>query len=187
MIYPKKLNAKKANLIIIIGVPFSLLVIAVLYLINNLCTPQIHWASLATGGIIYSWITVLYSINKNRNIAKHVLLQTIALSILAFFVDYKSGNKGWSLNLAIPIIIIIANGTMFVLAITSRKKYIQYAICQLLIVIFSLLPLYFLLTNKATYKVMSIVALGISAINLIISFSLGFGAIRQAMIRKFSV
>lgn len=28
-----------------------------------------HWAALANAGIIYTWITVIYSINKNTNIA----------------------------------------------------------------------------------------------------------------------
>lgn len=185
MIYPNKLNARKTNLIIDIGIPVSILIVVILFLINKICTPKLHWAALSTGGIIYSWITVLYSIKKNKNIANHVLLQTVALSILTFFIDYKSGFYGWSINLAIPIIIIVANGTMFVLAIASRKRYIQYAICQLLIVIFSLLPLYFILANKASNKIMSIIALGISGVNLIISLSLSFTAIKQAIERKF--
>lgn len=185
MIYPKKLNAKKANLIMNIGIPVSAVIIAILFLLNKLYTPDLHWAALSTGGIIYAWITVLYSIKKNNNIANHVVLQTVALSSLAFFIDYKSGFKGWSINLAIPIIIIVANGTMFVLAIASRKKYIQYAICQLFIVVFSLLPLYFILANKTSNNVMSIIALGISGINLIISLALSFGAIKGAVERKF--
>ncbi len=185
MIYPKKLNAKKANNIVYIGIIISFIVIAILFYFNTKFTPDLHWAALSTAGIIYTWVTVLYSIRKSNNIADHVLLQTIALSILTFFLDFKSGFRGWSINLAIPIILIIANGTMFVVAIASRRKYMKYVICQIGILIVSLLPLYFLLSNRASNKVMSIIALGISTINLIISLALGSKSFKQAISRNF--
>ena len=76
----------------------------ILVLINKLTTPTIPWAALANAGILYSWVVVIYAIKKNINIAGHVLLQLIALSSLTIYIDYVLGMKGWSINLAIPII-----------------------------------------------------------------------------------
>ena len=109
MIYPKKLSSKKGELVLKILLLVSILIAILLVVINKLTTPNISWAAIANGGIVYIWIIVLYSINKNVNIAGHVMVQTIAISLLTLFIDYKLGFSGWSINISIPIIIIIAN------------------------------------------------------------------------------
>ena len=81
MLYPQKLSSKKSNLIIKSLLIVSIIIAILLVIINKLTTPEIHWAALANSGIIYTWLTVLYSINKNTNIAAHVMIQTIAISI----------------------------------------------------------------------------------------------------------
>ena len=109
MLYPQKINAKNMDLIIKISIIISVFLGIFLVFLNRMTTPNIHWAGLCNAGIIYIWVTVLYSINKNINIAGHVLIQTIAISLLTVYIDYKTGFKAWSVNLSIPIIIIIAN------------------------------------------------------------------------------
>ena len=154
-------------------------------LINKLTTPNIPWAALANGGIVYIWITVIYSIKKNTNIAGHVLIQTLAISLLTVFIDYKLGFKGWSIEIAIPIIIMIANITMLVLTIVSYKKYIKYAIYQLIIVLFSMLPILFIEENMVNNIVLSIIASSISILNFILCLILCAKDIKEAVIRKF--
>ena len=82
MIYPKKLSSKKSDMILKICMLASVLIAILLVVINRFTTPGIPWAALTNAGILYIWITVMYAINKNINIAGHVLLQTIAISIL---------------------------------------------------------------------------------------------------------
>ena len=185
MLYPNKLNSKKSNLIVKISVGISVIIAILLVMINKLTTPQIHWAALANAGIIYIWITLIYSINKNTNIAAHVLLQMIAISILTIYIDYKTGLIGWSINLAIPIVIIIANISMLVLTMVSYKKYIRYAIYQLMVCIFSFIPVYFIYENLVGNKIMSYIAMGISVINFILTICLCAKDVWQAIIRKF--
>jgi len=185
MIYPQKLNSKKGDKIIRIAIIISIISAIILLIINKLTTPQMPWAALCNAGIIYIWATVIYSINKNINIAGHVLIQTIAISILTLYIDYKLGFKGWALNIAIPIIIIIANITMLILTIVSYKKYIKYAIYQLLIVIFSMLPVLLITEHIVQNKTLGVIASSISILNLLISLILCFKDVREAVIRKF--
>ena len=187
MIYPKKLSSKKGDLIFKIFLISSIILGILLILINKLTTPDIPWATLTNAGIIYVWITVFYSIKKNTNIAGHVLIQAIAISILTVFIDYKLGFKLWSLNIAIPIIIIIANITMLILTIVSYKKYVKYAIYQLIIVLFSMIPVILLSENIIKNKVLSIVASGISIINLILTLILSARDVKDAVVRKFHI
>ena len=185
MIYPQKLNSKKSNLIVKIGASISILVAILLIVINKLTSPHIPWAALANGGIVYLWIVLYYSIHKNINIAGHVLLHTVAISILTVYIDYELGFRGWSIDLAMPILIIISNITMLILTMVSYKKFIKYAIYQLMIVLFSMLPVLLITENMVQNKTLSMIASGISILNLIISLILCTRDVKEAVIRKF--
>lgn len=185
MIYPEKVKAKKSDKIIKILIGASIGIAIILVLINKLATPNIPWAALANAGILYSWITVMYSIRKNVNIAGHVLLQTIALSILTVYIDYQLGFKGWSINIAIPIMIMIANITMLVLTIVSYKKYMKYAIYQLMIVLFSMLPVVLITENMVQNKTLSVIASCISILNFVLCLALCAKDVKETIIRKF--
>lgn len=185
MIYPQKINAHKSDFIIKIFILVSIIISIILLIINKLTTPKIPWAALTIAGQIYIWITVLYAINKNINIAGHVLIQTIAISLLTFYIDYSLNFKGWSLNIAIPIIIIIANLTMLILTIISHKKYIRYAIYQLIILLISVIPAILITEEIVKNPVLGEVATGISLLNLIITMALSAKDVKEAIIRKF--
>lgn len=185
MIYPKKINANISERLIKIFLLSSIVLALILLFINRITTPNVPWAALANGGIVYIWVTVIYSIRKNTNIAGHVLIQTLAISLLTVFIDYKLGFNGWSIEIAIPIIIMIANITMLVLTIVSYKKYIKYAIYQLVIVLFSMLPVLFIQEKIVNNITLSIIASSISILNFILCLILCAKDIKEAVIRKF--
>ena len=185
MIYPQKLNSKKSDRIVKILTLISIIIGLGLVIINRLVTPQIRWAALCNCGIAYAWLTVIYCVKKNTNIAGHVLIQTIAVSALTIYIDYKTGFKGWSTDIAIPIMIIIANITMLILTIVSYKKYIKYAIYQLLIILFSMVPIVLIAENVVHNKTLSVIACTICIINFILSLILCSKDVKEAVIRKF--
>ena len=185
MIYPQKISAKKSDFIIKISIFVSFLIALILLIINKSVTPKIPWAALANSGIIYIWVTVLYAINKNVNIAGHVLVQTIAISLLTVYIDYRIGFKAWSLAIAIPIVIIIANLTMLILTIVSHRKYIRYAIYHLIIVLFSMLPVIFISKKLVTDPTLGEIATIISIFNLLLTLLISSKDVKEAIVRKF--
>lgn len=185
MIYPQKLSSKKGEILLKLLLAVSVFLGILLFAINKLTTPEIHWAALVNCGIVYGWITVLYSIKKGTNIAGHVLIQTIIISVAVLYIDEKIGFIGWSLNLAIPIILIIANSTMLILTIVTHKNYIKYAIYQLLIVIISLVMAIIILNKIMNLKILSYIAIVLSVLNLAFSLFLCFRDVKDALIRKF--
>lgn len=184
MIYPKKLSSKKGQKILNILLIVSVVIAILLIIINKIINPNIHWAALANCGIIYIWITALYSIKRGTNIAGHVLLQTIAISAAMLYIDDRVGFVGWSINVGIPIVLIIANITMLILTLVSYKKYIKYAIYQLVIVIMSLISIFFITNNLIEMKILSTIAMLISVLNLIITLMLCYKDVKDALIRK---
>lgn len=151
MIYPKLINVKRTNIIMKLLMLISLIICIIAVIVNELVNNQFKWSFIVVVGVFYTWVTTLYSIRKNVNIASHVLIQTICVSILAVLLDEIIGYKKWSLELAIPIIISVANLTIFVLTIVSHKRYFKYALYQLIIFCISIIPcvLFFLrITEK---------------------------------------
>lgn len=185
MIYPQKLSSKKGEKVLKILLAISVLLGIILVIINKLTTPNIHWAALANCGIIYIWITVIYSIKRSTNVAGHVLIQTIAISAAALYIDDRIGFIGWSMNIAIPIILITANVTMLILTIVTRKNYIKYAIYQLMIVLITLVSMWLILEQIIKLRILSNITIIISVINLLFSLILCFKDVKEAIIRKF--
>lgn len=172
MIYPKKLSNRKREIIINSLMIISALISIILVIINKKINPNIPWAAITNAGIIYIWITVMYSIKRNTNIAAHVLLQMIAISLFIYYIDNRLGFKGWSLYIGMPIVLIIANITMLILSIIFHKKYTKYAIYQLIIVLVSTFPV--VLSSKGIIKleILNIISIVISLINLTVSLIL---------------
>ena len=185
MIYPQKISYKQSKKIINICLSISVIIAIILFVINKLTTPEINWSALANCGIIYVWITVMYSIKSGNNIAGHVLLQTILISAVTIYIDKKIGFSGWSIYIANPIILIIANSTMSILTMVSYKKYIKYAIYQLIIVLISMLPIILFLKNIMELKLLNNISIGVSIFNLILSLILCYKDIKDEIIRKF--
>ena len=123
-------------------------------------------------------------LKKSRNIAGHVLLQIIAMSAAILYIDSRLGFKGWSVNIAIPIILIVANITMLILTIVSYKRYIKYAICQLIIVIMSLASMFIITKDLKEVQILSQLAIVISVLNLVITLMLSYKDLKEAIIRK---
>lgn len=151
-LYPTIQNIKKSHFIITLLASLSILASFICILVNMLTTPHIYWSLICVTGILYVWITTLYAIKKNQNIASHVLLQTFCATILTYIIDLSTHYKGWAIHFALPIIIIAANTTMITLLIVTRKKYFKYMIYQIILTLYSTLPI-LLLNLHLTHNV----------------------------------
>ena len=173
-LYPKVRNIKQVNLAIIISMAVSIL-IALICVIVNVCTSTKFWWSLIViAGIIYCWVTALYSVHRNINIASNVMIQTIAISVLTLCIDFIIGYSGWAINLAIPIIIMAANVTLLVLTIVSIKRYYKYIIYHIIIFILSLIPLVIYISGGdiIVSPIFTLIASGIAIVAFLLSLLL---------------
>ncbi len=187
MIYPKLINVKKTNIIMKILVLISVVISFVSIVINELCTREFKWSFIVILGILYTWITTLYSIRKNVNIASHVVIQTICISILVILLDIIIGYKKWSLEIAFPIIIGVANITIFVLTIVSHKKYFKYAIYQLCIFVISMIPVILFFIHITEKWLPMVICSGIAVISFVNTIFLCGKDLKQEMERLFHI
>ena len=185
MIYLQKLTSKKSNELINMLLISSIMIAITLIIINKFTTPTIQWAGIANCGIIYAWVTVLYSIKRNTNIAGHILLQIIAMSLAVLYIDYRLNFYGWSIHIGIPVILMTANITMLVLAIVGHKSYVRYAMYQLIIVILSMIPFILALNGIIEFRILNQIAIGISLLNFLISLILSYKDFYKIIVCKF--
>lgn len=173
-LYPNVRNTKKSYLIIKIMLVISV-IIALVCIIVNLCTSTKYlWSLIVIAGIVYSWVTVIYAVQRNINIASNVMIQSIAVSVLVLCIDFILGYTGWAINLAIPIIICIANITTLVLTIVSINRYYKYAIYQLIIFLLSLIPMVIYISSKGIIvkPIFTIISSSIALLAFIMSLAL---------------
>ena len=187
MIYPKKISSKKVDTFINIFRICILLISILLLIINKLTTPRIYWSHLCILGFIYIYLTVRYSIASTRNIAGYVTIQTILLALLIYFIDYRLGYRGWSINIAFPILIMVSNVTMLILTIINYKDYGKYAINQLMIVILSLSVVFFIYKGYVKGNALINIAIIISITNFLLSLLLCYRDFKEEIIRKFNI
>lgn len=187
MLYPNIMNIKKSHRTIKILSGISIAIMLICILINKFVTPQLKWSFLVVIGIVYAWITALYSIRKNVNIASHVLLQTIVVLIVLYLIDKTVGYRGWSINIGMPIVIGMANITMLILTIVSRRKYFKYSFFQILLSIVSIIVIALLIV-KAKYRIISVsITSAITVITLSLSIVLCGKDIKEKLYRMFHV
>ena len=185
-LYPKVRNEKTSNLAIKTMGIISIVVI-IICMIINLCTSMKYlWFLIVIAGIAYSWVTVLYSIHRNVNIASNVMIQTLAISVLTVCIDYILGYSGWAINLSVPIIIMAANITIFVLTMVSVNRYYKYAIYHLIIFAFSMIPLILLVFTKdiIVVPIFTIISSGIATFTFIFSLILCGRSIVEELDRR---
>lgn len=187
MIYPQKLNNKKGEKIVNILLISSVIIAIVIVLINKITTPHVPWAGIANAGIIYIWITVIYSIRRNTNIAAHVLLQMMAISMVLIYIDNRLGGYGWSIYIGIPIALMVANTTMLVLAVISYRNYTKYAIYQLIIVLISIIQVVPVLTRTIQFGILNKISIAVSILNLVISLILSYKDFGKMLACKFHI
>ena len=76
---------------------------------------------------------------------------------------------------------------MLILTAISYRKYIKYAIYQLIILIFSILPVIFIYERIIEFKVLGFISIGVCLVNLVITMILSFKDVKETIIRKFHI
>ncbi len=186
-LYPNIINIKTSDIVLNILTIISEVICVISVLVNAIFTPNFKWSFIVILGVVYAWITVMYSIKKTVNIASHVLLQAFIESVAVILLDFIIGYRGWSISLALPIIICTENIIMLVLMIITRKKFFKYAIYQIMAFLLNTVLIIIIALNSK-YKLLPIGFTSVtSLITLIMAISLCGNDLKEELKRFFHV
>lgn len=187
MLYPNIKNIKKSRALMNISIIVTIFVSITLILINFAIQQKLNWSVVAILGIVYTWNTIIFSLRKGINLASSVMLQTVQILVLLFFIDFVFGFKKWSFFIGFPIVTIISNLIMLVLTIVKYRKYVQYAIYEILILFLSVLSNFIIIFIFREKFLLNIISLGFAFLNLVIVIILNGKALKIELQKKFHI
>ncbi len=185
-VYPEiEVNLHKYNIIKRTFLFISVVVAATTAVTNYMTYTGVIWSAITISAIIYFWVIMAYSIRRNRNIASHILIQVVCISILSAIMDYATGYKGWSVNYVIPEIIMLANISVLILIIVNRMYWHTYVLNQIVIAVLGLIPGILYLCGLIEILIPTVVATAISFSVLVGMTIFGDKTIKSELKRRF--
>lgn len=113
-------------------------------------------------GIVSSWSSIGAVVIRRRQVSKIVSWQVTILSLLLVAWDWILGWQGFSLNFAIPIILLAAQASLYILARALHLESGDYLVYLLLCALLGLVPLLFLIFGWVTVSLPSVICVGVS-------------------------
>lgn len=187
MLYPRLMNVKKSKETIYILSFLNIFLFMMMLVINYAFSTKLDWSIVAIVSIVYIWRTVYITLKRNKNLASYIFSQLLYLSALIFMIDFVFGNKGWSLSIGIPIVIMVTNFTMMIITLIKYKKYIKYALYEIMILVLSIIYNIFLCIFSGEVSILNGIAFWISLTNLAFVLALNAKTLILEFQKKFHI
>lgn len=166
---------------------FLVVIEVILCVINYYNYKGVKW-SLITGSIImYLIVTMRYAVNKRNGHIKKLFVQMIGVLFLVIAIDMVLGYSGWSLNMGVPIIIIIVDIIIVICMIVNHENWPSYLLMQLFIVALSIVHMILYFTGIVKGPVLPWTAFGISSILFTSCVFIGGRRAKNELKRRFYI
>lgn len=166
-LFPTSYKGTKERHMIMKVLTFMMILVGMLSVFFNLLyKTEIWWSLIVVMTLICIRISLSIAITKHRNILKYLFHQSLIIILLALFIDYVTGQNGWSVTFVLPMIFTLAMTLMYLLSKILHLQAGEYMIYLLLDALFGIIPIVFLLTDSVKTPVPSLVCIMISMISV---------------------
>lgn len=167
---------------------FSAIIAEVLLVYINVVTDSEIWWSAITGlSLLYVYMLIRFAIlGKSGYQSKVTLLSLIAVLMLVA-IDFLYGYRGWSINYALPVVILLVDMSILILMILNRRNWQSYMMWQLFMILCSVVSLVFSLIGIATRPFMGELAFAASVLLFVGTVIIGDRRARTELKRRFHV
>ena len=137
-------------------------------------------------GILYSWMTLRFSVRFNINPAAKILSHSVSILLICILTDFILGYGGWSLNYGLPTLLITACTANVFLMLFDTISWQSYFLFQSLYTALALILVpAFCILGLIVRPAYSLAALGITLILLAVSALSGPKKIKTEVKRRF--
>ncbi|MCR4787789.1 MAG: hypothetical protein K5888_04310 [Lachnospiraceae bacterium] len=169
--YPNTRKRQRILRFVLKLVLFIFVVAEIIMVTINYMTHVSYPWSLITGlSLIYIYLFLAYWVTYDSGFAAKVGFQLMITMLFLLGIDYANGMHGWSLQWAIPGIILLGDGIVFFLMILNKSRWQSYLLLLLLMAICSLTILGLYFAGKIEMFLMPLICSGVSCLS-------SFGAI----------
>lgn len=138
-------------------------------------------------GIISTWTSVVAVVARRKQVSKIVTWQVTILSLLVLAWDWILGWQGFSLNYAIPIILLASQATLYILGQALHLESGDYLIYLLLCALLGLVPLFFLIFSWVAVPLPSLICVGVSLLMIAGALIFQGSVIRHELAKRFHI
>lgn len=160
----------------------------VLVVINTLTFSGVWWSVICGAAFLYLFLTLDFSIsNHNHGHMLKIAVQAIGVVLLAFSIDHTIGYKGWSLNYAMPSVIILVDIAIMILMIANNINWQAYLSLQLTMVVFGFIGVLFCFGNIINRPLLTFISVALSLILFLGTLLFGDKKAKNELKRRFHV
>ena len=146
---------------------FSCVALIIIGLAANFLIPsKVFWAGFVAAAVVCMWILTAVAFKKRRNLLKNTLWQMVLLWGVFLFWDFFTGYRGWSLEYAVPIVILVVFPVLTVIVKIMKLPVSYYMIYYILACFAGILQMIFLVTGVEKVKAPSVLCGAVSALVL---------------------
>ncbi len=159
----------------------------VMILINYLTSVSYPWSLITGVVLIYIYLFLVYWINYDSGFAAKVGLQLLITMAFLFGIDYLNGMRGWSLQWAIPGIILLGDGIVFFLMMLNRSRWQSYLLLLLLMGVCSVTIIVLYFTGKIAGVVMPLICFAVTCLFIFGTILFGGSAAGRELKRRMHI
>ncbi len=147
----------------------AVVITGIVGLINYVTMGRFTWSVIVFAGILYSFVLIRNTIIAHSNVSSKLFLQAVFMCILLYIIDAntKTGSELWSLNYAIPFVIVSTTVTSTLVAVFNLKKWRDYTMYVFVNLLLGVTPIILSLFTEITVLWPSILSCMFSAFVLI--------------------
>lgn len=166
---------------------FSVILAGVLMLINYLTFSGVFWSAISTASVGYAIVTLKYSIQNNMNIAAKIFIQTFGAMAMVLIIDFVFGYSGWSVNYAIPGLIMLADASILVLMLVNFMNWQSYLLFQIELIASSIILVILYFVGVVSRPILVFVAAGITLLLWLGTMIFGDRKAKNELKRRFHI
>jgi hypothetical protein len=139
--YPyTKERPKESRILLRILLLLSAAGISICIFLNLLFWDGVLWSFIVAAATLLLWETCGLLIRGKKNIGLRIIGQMFTVLILLITTDAVTGWNRWSVEIAVPFVIILSTLVMTVILYVNRRKWREYMIYQFLITLNGFFP-----------------------------------------------
>lgn len=155
--YDPELQKKRTN-ISRLAILLGALAVFICLAINIIVIPQFLWVFYVAIGVFYVVVSLTHTILSASHIGGKITAQVVSLTLVLLVIDFLSGDFQWSVNYAVPFLIVAGILVISIIILTVRLKWTSYLSFLLIMIALGFLPLVFFLSGLADVLWPSIIA-----------------------------
>ena len=168
----------------------SLAVVSVLAGAINLATYRqipFKWAFLTWGAAAYVAMTLRFSVMRHASMSGILVRQCLGIQAILLLVDTMTGLHGWSVDYAIPCVVLFEVAAILLMLLVNRMNWQCYFMYQIAVTFLSFVPLVFLRIGWTKHPMLTVISVVISVSALVLTILLGDRSVKRELRRRFHV